>query len=177
MRRRTVLTTALTGSAAAFVAACTVTKNNGQITVTIDTAKIHADGSAIIAALTAMVTMPPVALALGANLAIATGALAAAQATLAEIDKETNGALNLTVDTTKVASLVHSLISDAQTVLSVIQPALPSIPGDLGTKVSTYIAAILTLIPFLQAAVDVTAAPKGRKLPMTEAQALFVATH
>lgn len=178
MRRRALLSSALAG-AGALLAACTVTSGNGTATVTIDVAKIHTDGAAIIAAIAALVNMPPLAAALGPNLLIANGALTAAQAALAQFDAMTSGSLSLSVDTTQATNLVNSLITDAQTVLSVIQPVTPSIPGTVGTTVTNYVQAILTLIPFVQAAVAVTSASaaKAIKTPMTEAQALQIATH
>jgi hypothetical protein len=178
MLRRSLVTAALTGPAA-LLAACSLTTHNGVTTLAVDTAKVHTDGSAIIAAIGTIIAMPPVAALLGPNLPIAQAALDGAQLALSQFDATTGGTATLSVDTTKATALVHSLISNAQNVLSVVQPILPVLPAAVSERVGSYVGAILTLIPFVQAAVDLTSAAKAKamRLPMGEAQALQIALH
>lgn len=180
MFRRQLLNVSALALPAAALAACTTTTSGGVTTLTIDTAKVDADGSAIITALASLLATPSLAILLGANAVIADAALAAAKLALAQFDTATNGSLSVSVDTTKAISLVNSLLSDAQTILAVVQPVVPKLPGATAAMATNYINAILTLIPFVQAAVDLSLAAqpaKGVKLMMTEAAALKIATH
>jgi hypothetical protein len=175
LTRRRALIGASLAMPVALIAGCTVASSGGVSTVTIDVARIVTDGKAIIASVSAAALIPAVSTLLGANLLTVQTALAAANASLSEIQSLTGGSVVLSADTSKVQTLVTSLLADAQTALSIVQGVIAGLTGAIATKVQTYIAATLALLPFVQIAAGLTAARVGSVSTMTEAQALAVA--
>lgn len=180
MLRRQILGTSALALPAALLAACSITSNGNVTTLTIDTAKVDQDGTALINAATAVLALPSIAVLLGPNLVVAQVALAGAQSALAAFDSATAGKASVDIDTTSVSKLTHSLVGDVQTIVAAVQPVVPKVtPGALQQRLSDYLLAIQTLIPFVLAAVDLAgnSQAKALKLPMTEAQALKIAAH
>jgi len=173
MLRRALLLT----SPAMLLAACTVTKN-GSATITIDTHKVDTNGTAILQALNSVLAAPSIAILLGPNLAIAEAAVVAAQAALAAFDSLTGGSLSATYDPTKAQATILSFISDTQQVLSIVQQVLPKISvSSTATSVGNYIAAVQTLLAFLPVAIGLASVSITAPPPMSEEQALQIATH
>lgn len=172
MFRRNIL--ALTP--AALLAAC-VTTSGSITTLTLDTAKIDTDGSAIITALGTVLSAPSIMVLLGADLVPAQAALAAAKLALSQFDALTKGSVSISVDTSQAKALITSLIADAQTILSLVQSIMPNVPsGTLLTTIGNYVAAVLTLIPLIQLAIGLASVKPSKPL-MSEADALRIANH
>jgi hypothetical protein len=162
----------------AVLAACSTSTSGGTTTLTIDTAKVSTDGSAIITALTSTLAIPSVAVLLGANVPVAAAALAAAQGAINQFDIMTGGSVSLSYNVTNAIALVNSLINDARTVLSLLQPILPALKAPDAVTVTNYVNAITALIPIVQLAIALASpAPAAAKPLMSEAQALYIATH
>ncbi len=169
-RRQMLRLSALGG--AGLVVACTTTQGGGTTTATIDVATIVTDGQAILSAISAALLAPTVILLLGANYGTAEAALAAAQLVLTEIESLTGGTVTVSLDVTKVQSLVVSMLADSQTALSLLQGVLGRLPGSEATTTGNAIAAALALIPIVQLAAGLAV---GRVVSaMSEAQALAV---
>lgn len=171
-RRRLLSLSAIGGTA--LLAACTVSTSGGTTTATLDVAQIVTDSKAILSALSAALMAPTLIVALGANYATAEAALLAAQAVLSEIELLTNGSITVTIDRTRLQSLVTTLLADAQTVLALVQGVALKLTGAVATQVGDSIAAVLTLISFVQIAAGLASVRPAVAL-MTEAQALAVA--
>ena len=175
-RRRLLSLSALgTGS---LLAGCTVSHGGGTTTVTINTARLVTDSQAILSALSAILLAPSVIVALGANYVTAQAALVAAQAVMAEIQTLTGGSVAVTLNTARLQSLVTSLLSDAQTVLNLVLGIDRTLTGEAATRIGNCVAAALVLIPAVQVAADLAAAPAAAPaIPgtMSEAEALAIA--
>lgn len=179
MLRRHILGVTAAALPAALLAACSISSSNGVTTFTLDVAKVDQDASAMIQAVSSVLALPGIGVALGPNLVVVQTALAAAQAALASFDQATHGKATVDIDTTSAKSFVNSLVADIQTVIAGLQPVVGKLAGSLQQQVSIYLTAIQTLIPFVLSAIDLASATpaKALKLPMTEAQALQAATH
>jgi hypothetical protein len=151
MSRRRLLSMSTIG-AAGLLAACTMTTGGGSTTVTLDVAKIVTNSEAMLSALSAVLMVPTVIIALGVNYAAAEAALTAAQATLAEIEALTNGSITVTANTARLQALVTSLLNDAQTALALVQNVATALTGAVATQVTNAVSAILVLIPFVRMA-------------------------
>lgn len=159
------------------LAACAVTSNNGVTTLTVDTAAINTRGGAIVSALTAVLGAPSIIVLLGPNLPVAAAALAAARVAMQQIADLTNGKLTVTADTTKVAALVMSIVTDTQTILTLVETQMVRLQGSTATTIGNYIAAVLTLLPLLQVAAGLNTPPAVSKPLMSEHDALRIANH
>ncbi len=170
-RRQMLRLSALGG--AGLIAACTTTHNGGTTTATIDVTTIVRDGQAIVSAISAALLSPTVIALLGVNYGTAEAALVAAQLVLGEIETLTGGTVTVSLDVTKVQSLVVSMLSDSQTALALVQGVLGRLPGSEATSTGNAVAAALALIPIVQLAAGLAT---GRTVTgsMTEAQALAV---
>jgi hypothetical protein len=174
MLRRTILF----ATPAIMLAACTKTTSNGVTTLTIDTHKVDTEGTAILQALSSMLAAPSIAVLLGPDLIVAQAAIVAAQASLAAFDSMTDGSLSATYDPSKAQVPVLLFISDAQKVLAVVQPIIPKISvSSTATSVGNYVAAVQTLLSFLQVAIGLSSVSFTTLPHMTEEQALYIATH
>lgn len=172
MSRRRLLSLSTIG-AGSLLAGCTITRGTGTTAVTINTAKLVTDGQAILSALSAILAAPSVIVALGVNYVAARAALVAAQAIMAEMQALTGGSVTVTVDTTRLQSLVTSLLSDAQTVLNLVLSVDHTLVGEAATRIGDYVAAALALIPVMQVTADLVATSPAAA--MSEAQALAIA--
>lgn len=173
-RRRLLVGSTLLASGF-LLAACTASNNGGIHTVTVDTGRIVTDGKAIIATISAVLSIPSLAVALGSNYVLAQAALAAAQAALVEIENLTGGSVTTTLDTTRLQTLVTTLLNNVQTALMLVQGAVAKLAGSDAAKVGTYVSAALSLIPFLQLAAGFASARPDAASSMSEADALRVA--
>lgn len=159
-----------------LLSACTSKTVNGITTVTIDVDRVNTDGNAMISALSAILLTPQMVVALGPNLVIAQAALVAAKLALQQFDTQTKGKLTLTTNTTTAVALIGSLISDAQTILALVQGSLSSLTTAVANRVTYYVTPAIALVSFLQIAVGLAGA-KGVTPPMGEADAVKRATH
>lgn len=171
--RRSLLRMALAGGVA-VLGGCTLSQSGTVTTATIDVARVVADGRAIVATLKGALAIPGVAAMLAANFAVAEAALAAAGLVMDEIVQLTGGTtVSVSIDTARLQTLVLSLLADAQTVLALLQTPsgrITAVPNGL----ATLIAAAATLVPLVQLAAGLSAAPP-RSAPMSEAAALRIA--
>jgi hypothetical protein len=175
LTRRRALFGAAFAMPAVLLGACAVTSSGSTTTVTIDVTRIVTDGKAIIASVQAASLIPAVSALLGPNLLAVQTALAAANASLSEIETLTGGTVVLATDTSRVQALATSLLADAQTALSIVQGVLVHLSGTVVTQVQTYVSAALALLPFVQLAAGLSSARVGSVGLMTEQQALAVA--
>jgi hypothetical protein len=184
--RRHALLSASALAPLAFLAGCGVfstSTSNGVTTVTVNTAAINTDGSAIIAAATSVLAIPLVSGALGANMVAAMAALAAAKTALASIAATTNGSASASINVTSVQAFVTNLLTGVGQITTLTGQALSSVgatvvQSDL-TVAQNYLASINTLVAFVQIAASLAtpataSAIKGGPM-MTEAEALRIA--
>lgn len=173
LSRRRLLSLSAAGGAG-LLGACTLIREGGSTTATLDVARVVTDSKAILAALSAALLVTSLVTALGPNYAVVQAVLLSAQGTLSEIETLTGGSVTVIVDTTKLQTLVISLLGDVQTALALVQSAVAMMTGNVATTVGTYIAAVLSLIPFVQTAAGLLTAASRPGL-MSEAQALAIA--
>jgi hypothetical protein len=177
MNRRAILSLAGLGLSTAALAACTTTTSGGVTTLTINVAKIDAYAHAIQSAGTALLADPVIAGLLGPNVALAETAVAAVVAGLTAFDAAAGGAVTVSIDTSGVSAAVQSILTNAQSLLALIQAGVSTSKTALASTISNYIASLATIVALLQ--VLVASATTGAKaapvLPMTEARALAVA--
>ena len=158
--RRRLLSSSAIG-AIGLLAACTTKTQGGSTTATLDVARIVSDSQAILTGLSAMLMVPTVIIALGPNYAAAEAALTAAQAALAEIEALTNGSVSVTIDPTRLQTLVDTLLGDVQTALALVQATAAKLTGAAAMQVADAVAAVLALIPFVRMAAGFAGARPG----------------
>lgn len=165
-------------SGASLATACTVRSGGGTTSVTLDIARLVTDGRSILSALNGALSIPAVFMVLGTNLAIAQASLSAAQLALTEIEALAGNTLTVSIDTTRVQTLVVTLLSDAQSILALIQGVVPqltaSMPTATANDLASLVAAVVTLVPLVQLAAGLATALPGAA-PLDESQARAIA--
>lgn len=156
---------------------CTTTRSGAVVTTQIDTARIDQDGRAVAIALNGILAIPGVSEALGpANAALARASIAGIQTGIDDIDGATGGTETVTLDLTSLQSKVNAVVSEAHAVLTLVLQIAPRLPAPVNAQVVDKAQAALTLLPFVQLAVQLAAAARTQTHPMmSEQQALSVA--
>lgn len=137
--------------------------NGRSITVTIDTARLNTDISAVLMAVRIALKVPVVQTLLGPNLRIATTLLAQAMALQAAIAMTTGPSVSGDVDATSVQSLVKSLMDDLNQVIGLIRGTITNVNlvnETAGGHVQTLVNAILSLLPLIELIVGLVLSSK-----------------
>lgn len=156
---------------------CTTQTSNGVTTITLNTAAINTDGSAVITAAQSVLAIPAVATLLGSSDSIVTTTLTTMKATMAAIAVATSGSASASINTANVQSLVTSLATDGQQFATNVSTVASQLTGDAATAVQSYVASITTLLSFVQVAASLAVPASAALHGMTEAQALQIALH
>lgn len=168
-------TTALVASG--FLAAgCAVQTVNGVTSITINTAAVNTDGSAVITAAQSVLAIPAVATLLGSSDSIANTTLGVMKTTIAAIAAATSGSATASINTANVQSLIASLITDEQQFATTVNGVVGKLAAADAAAVASYLAAISGLLSFIQIAASM-APTSATRTALTEAEALHIATH
>ena len=168
LTRRTLVASVPVLAAAGALAACSTQKVNGVTTITLNVAQANAWAQALLNATTLVAGLPGI---VGTPPALAVMAIEPLiSADITAFNTAAGGKLVLTYDSTSPAAAVTSLAADGQKLVSDVQAAIGTVASGALQTAQTYLAAVKTVVSFLQAAAgsSAAAAPVG----MSEADAL-----
>ena len=177
--RRSLLRGLAAGSALAGLAACSVSKNGGVTTITLNVTDIKNYGQAGLNAVATVLSVAAIASAIGtpAVTAIEAGS-AALSAALSAFSSAAGSTLTITYDNTNWKTRVDSILSDLETVAkdlaAGITGASTKITSAVLSNANTILSALNTVVSAFQAPLGSVAARSLEEQPMTTAQALNI---